>query len=311
MNLEKSSDPKEDMKLSSRTRSFVCDKNAPKPLFLMYFLSMSICYRKEIMEQLLFVSTIMLLYFFILFCIGQIIRNNSIVDIAWGAGFVFIALLSLMLSGEMELRRLVITLLVGVWGIRLSVHIGRRNWGSGEDYRYVDMRKRWGNKSPRLKAFLNVYVLQWLLMLIISLPIIYIRRFSDSDQSEIPVLVLMLAVGVILWCIGFYFEVVGDRQLKLFKQEASNKGKIMVSGLWKYTRHPNYFGEAVMWWGIFLIAIDQWSSIYLIISPILITLLLRYVSGVPLLEKKYADREDFKAYMATTPIFLPIRFKRQ
>lgn len=263
------------------------------------------------MEQLFLVSMLMLLYFFILFCIGQLIKNNSIVDIAWGAGFVVIAILSLALSTDIELRRIVITVLIGIWGIRLSLHIGRRNWGTGEDYRYVAMRQRWGNKFPRLKAFLNVYVLQWFLMLVISLPIIYSRNIEVSAAQDSTLLLVFLIVGIAVWCFGFYFEVVGDRQLKQFKQDPSNKGKIMVSGLWQYTRHPNYFGEAVMWWGIFLIAIDQWSSIYLIISPIIITLLLRFVSGVPLLEKKYAHREDFKAYMERTPIFIPLRFKKK
>jgi steroid 5-alpha reductase family enzyme len=150
-----------------------------------------------------------------------------------------------------------------------------------------------------LKAYLNVFVLQGFLSYIVGLPII------STNTSSVQSLTIINYIGILLWIIGFFFETVGDQQLKTFKAKSENKGKLMTEGLWAYTRHPNYFGESAMWWGIFLVSLAGLRDLPFIVSPIIMTLLLLYVSGVPLLEKKYKDREDFKAYTRRTNKFFP------
>jgi steroid 5-alpha reductase family enzyme len=238
---------------------------------------------------------VLFVYFNIWFLIGQLKKNNAVVDIAWGLGFVVVALFTFIYS-EMVLINYVITILISLWGLRLGYYLFKRNWNKKEDYRYVEMRKSW-IKYPMLQAYLKVYMLQMILMIIISIPIIFINSSSDS-------LSLIAYFGILIWIIGYFFEVVGDYQLKVFVKNPNNKGKIMKTGLWKYTRHPNYFGEATMWWGIFIISLSV-DGIYTIISPILITLLLLFVSGVPLLEKKYKDNKEFQEYAKVTSVFIP------
>ncbi|WP_461204855.1 DUF1295 domain-containing protein [Clostridium sp. DL1XJH146] len=244
-------------------------------------------------------ALVLLVYFTIVFIIGQFLENNSIVDMAWGLGFVIVAIFTFFMGGHYTVRSIVTLILVSIWGMRLFYHIARRNIGKREDFRYVNMRKNWGTKFVRVKAFFNVYFLQMVLMYIISLTIILINNSSDATLH------ILDFVGILVWIIGYIFEAVGDYQLKMFIKDKANKGKLMKYGLWKYTRHPNYFGEATMWWGIFIIGLSVSGGLYGMISPIVITYLLVFVSGVPLLEKKYKDREDFKEYMKETSIFIP------
>lgn len=245
------------------------------------------------------VGILLLIYFFVIFIAAQILKNNSIVDSFWGPGFFLVALYTFLVSENKGLRAIIVSLLVTIWSFRLFTHITIRNWNKPEDYRYINMRKRWGTSFPRLKAFLNVFVLQGVLLYIIALPIMGANTMINQELKAINY------IGIVVWIIGFFFESVGDKQLKDFIQNKNNKGKLMTEGLWKYTRHPNYFGEATMWWGIFLIAISSIDQIGFIVSPILITLLLLFVSGVPLLEKKYKDREDFIEYSKRTNKFFP------
>lgn len=236
-------------------------------------------------------------YFFLLFIVGQVLKNNSIVDIAWGLGFVVIAWYS-YLRGPQSPNATMTLILVTVWGLRLFYHIAKRNIGKPEDFRYVNFRKKWGDNFALLKAFLHVYMLQMAMMLMVS------TSFINNHVSNQSSLTLVSFLGLTVWLIGFYFEAVGDYQLKQFVSDKTNKGKLMVGGLYKYTRHPNYFGEAVMWWGIYIIGLTHltWWSI---LGPVTITVLVRFVSGVPMLEKKYGDRDDFKAYAKVTNIFIP------
>lgn len=244
-------------------------------------------------------ALLLLVYFTIIFLVAQKIENNSIVDSAWGPGFMLVAAYTFFAAGNRTERGLVVTILVSLWALRLFFYISVRNWGKAEDYRYVDMRKRWGDSFPRVKAFFNVFFLQGVLMYLIAITII-LANLSDKGG-----LGLLDYAGILLWIFGFYFQSVGDAQLKAFKAKKENKGKLMTEGLWAYTRHPNYFGESAMWWGIFLVSVSSTNGIFGIISPILITYLLIYVSGVPLLEKKYKDRPDFIAYTKRTNKFLP------
>lgn len=241
----------------------------------------------------------LLVFFTLLFVLAQYLENNSIVDSFWGPSFLLIALYTLITADSPGLRQNLLTAVVALWSLRLFYYITLRNWNKPEDYRYVNMRKRWGTKLPRLKAYANVFLLQGVLSYLVGLPLI---RGNSSDVSSLSILNY---VGIALFAIGFFFEAVGDAQLKNFKKDPANKGKLMTTGLWALTRHPNYFGESAMWFGFYLISYSGLKDLPFVFSPILMTLLLLFVSGVPLLEKKYKDREDFKAYARRTSKFFP------
>ncbi|MGB4589963.1 MAG: DUF1295 domain-containing protein [Clostridiaceae bacterium] len=251
------------------------------------------------MNPYLVSAILILIYFTVIFIVAQILKNNSIVDSFWGPGFFIVAAYTFLAAKNQGTRSIIVTILVTIWAFRLFFYITLRNWNKPEDYRYINMRKRWGNSFPMLKAFLNVFLLQAIINYIVSLPIIV------TNTSSIQTMNALNYLGLGIWIIGFIFEVLGDSQLKTFKANKENKGKLMTEGVWKYTRHPNYFGEAAMWWGIFLISVAEINDTLFIISPLLITLLLLFVSGVPLLEKKYAGREDFEAYSRRTNKFFP------
>lgn len=244
------------------------------------------------------------LYFFVLFVVAQIIKNNSIVDIAWGLGFVLIAVHSLIIGRHFTVRGILVTLLVCIWGIRLSYHITKRNWGKEEDFRYANWRREWG-KWVTIRAFFQIFMLQGVMMLVISYPLVLITQSPASGFT------LLDGLGLAIWVIGFLFEAIGDKQLATFIKDTSNKGKIIRTGLWKYTRHPNYFGEATMWWGIFVIGLSLDNGWVNIVSPLTITYLLLFVSGVPMLEKKFKDHPEFIEYAKVTNKFFPWFPKKQ
>ncbi|WP_051188624.1 DUF1295 domain-containing protein [Proteocatella sphenisci] len=244
------------------------------------------------------------LYFFIFFIVGTIIKNNSIVDIGWGLGFVIIAWFTLFLSNSFFLPNIIITIAVTIWGLRLFTHILKRNRGKGEDFRYAAWRKQWGRwVIPR--AFFQVYMLQGIFMLTVASPFIILNSMQWSEFTWIT------AAGALLWIIGFFFESVGDYQLEQFKKNPKNKGTILRTGLWKYTRHPNYFGESAMWWGIGLAAFGSGAGIISFISPFVITFLLLFVSGVPMLEKSFEKRPGYKSYKEVTSVFIPLPPKKR
>jgi steroid 5-alpha reductase family enzyme len=244
-------------------------------------------------------------FFVITFIIAQAKKNNGLVDIAWGLGFVTSALLSWLLRRPQGPVPLVITLLVVVWGVRLTGHIARRNIGKPEDFRYAQMRSNWNPATFYLRMFVQIYLLQLVLSYAINLPVI-VRNLQGHTGWN-----LATTLGLVVWLGGFCFEAVSDRQLRLFKADPANRGQLMTRGLWQYSRHPNYFGEAAQWWGIYLMAISDGSYLWLIASPLLITLFLLYVSGVPLLEKKYAGRPDWEDYKTRTSKFFPLPAKKK
>ncbi len=244
------------------------------------------------------VILLLLVYYVLLFLLGQKLENNSIVDIGWGLGFVLVAWIS-ALRGTNSPPATIIVILVTLWGLRLSWHIGKRNIGKGEDYRYVEMRKKWGDRYPRIKAFGEVYLLQGVLLMIIALPIYMSHVYSATALN------IWGMLGLAVWIAGFVFEAVGDAQLRTFLRNPDNKGKIMRSGLWRYTRHPNYFGESTMWWGIYLISLNLMPFYVALASPLVITYLLVFVSGVPLTEKAFEGNEAFQEYARVTSRFFP------
>ncbi|SFH55638.1 Steroid 5-alpha reductase family enzyme [Tindallia magadiensis] len=226
-------------------------------------------------------------YFMIFFLVAQIIKNNSIVDIGWGPGFVVVTIYAWMASESFTMRGTVVMMLVVVWGIRLAYHIVRRNIGKPEDFRYANWRNEWG-KWVVPRAFFQVFMLQGFFMMVVAYPVLLVQASIRDGFGIVEIL------GLTVWLIGFYFEYVGDRQLREFKKRPKNKGKIIQHGLWRYTRHPNYFGEATMWWGLWIMAIPVewgWTGI---ISPLVITWLLLFVSGVPMLEKNIKVTQNLK-----------------
>jgi steroid 5-alpha reductase family enzyme len=249
-------------------------------------------------QSIVYSVIVVFIYMLGWFVAAIIKKDNSIVDIAWGLGFVVIACVNLFISQTSSGRQLLITGLIMIWALRLAGHIFARNKGRGEDFRYAQWREEWG-KNIIIKTFLNVFLLQGLFMLIIAYPIILVNYTAQKPLNFLDV------VGLFVWLMGFFFESVGDYQLLKFKEERSNKGKIMTSGLWKYTRHPNYFGEATIWWGIFLIALSAPYGLTAIISPMVVTFLLLKVSGVPMLEKKYHGNPEFMEYARKTSRFIP------
>ncbi|MDD8012481.1 MAG: DUF1295 domain-containing protein [Acidobacteriota bacterium] len=254
-------------------------------------------------------ALVLLAYFTISFLIAQIRKNNGIADMAWGLGFVIVAASSLLFSQNGNLLSITISILVLIWGLRLFFHIAVRNWNKPEDYRYAQMKEKWRTHIA-FKSYIYVFVFQGILLFFISLPIQLSYR-STSAISSVPQFILYV-FGVTLWVCGFCFEAVGDTQLKKFKQDAANKGRIMSSGLWKYSRHPNYFGESTMWWAIWIISMADfaWLRLAGLVSPVLITYLLVFVSGVPLLERKYKDNALFQAYAKKTSVFFPLPPKK-
>ena len=241
---------------------------------------------------------VIFLYFLCFFIVGTLIKNNSIVDMGWGIGFVVVAWYTTYKSGNYQISNILISIMISIWGIRLFAHILKRNLGKPEDFRYANWRNEWG-KWVIPRAFFQVYMLQGAFMLVVALPIIVL----NSEASI--VFKASGAFGVLIWIVGFYFESVGDYQLKLFKADAKNKGKIMNKGLWRYSRHPNYFGEATMWWGIAITSFFSGASLIVFLSPIVITYLLLFVSGVPMLEKSFENRPGYKEYKDVTPVFVP------
>jgi len=249
------------------------------------------------MFQLVVWSALIIFFFMIMiFLLAQVLKDNSIVDIGWGIGFIFIATFTLFV-GEINLRKAIFNLLIIMWGLRLSIYIFLRNHDRGEDYRYKNWRKTW--KHFTLRSFFQIFMLQGFIMQIVALPIIMVNAGVPRSTGFFDV------IGLIIFLCGFLFEAIGDWQMSQFKKQPENAGKLMTTGLWKLSRHPNYFGEALLWWGIWLFALPEINSLFTIIGPLTITFLLRYVSGVPMLEIKYEGRADWEAYKSGTPVFIP------
>jgi steroid 5-alpha reductase family enzyme len=189
--------------------------------------------------------------------------------------------------------------MVGVWGVRLGGYLAKRNIGHGEDWRYKAMRKKKGPKFG-LISLMTVFGLQGLLMWIVSLPV----QFGNADDT--PGVGPIAVMGIIVWLVGLSFEAVGDMQLARFKKNPDNAGKVMDKGLWSLTRHPNYFGDALLWWGIGLVGAETGSGVIGLVGPLVMTVFLLRVSGVPMLERSLMKRrEGYAEYVARTSGFIP------
>ncbi|MFW5793934.1 MAG: DUF1295 domain-containing protein [Bacillota bacterium] len=245
---------------------------------------------------------IILGYFILFFIVATIIKNNSIVDIGWGLGFVLVAWALFFIGNPavLTLEKIIVNIMVSFWGLRLFYHILKRNAYQEEDFRYKKWREEWG-KWVVLRAFFQIFILQGIFMYLVGVGVFYLNMVENPTNTYLVIMVL----GIIIWLMGYLFEVIGDRQLKNHIANKDKEQKLMTKGLWQYTRHPNYFGEALLWWGIFVFVLGVNSPIALIISPIAITLLLRFVSGVPMLEKKMSKTEGWEEYANKTNAFIP------
>ncbi|MFW6046865.1 MAG: DUF1295 domain-containing protein [Candidatus Woesearchaeota archaeon] len=252
--------------------------------------------------RFLVVALSLLLFYLVVYSISKIVKRDDIVDVAWAFGFLIVAIANVVYTANVNVfiifsSQTLITLLVSIWSIRLGVHILNRIKTTSEDKRYIRLKEHWNNSS--IQILIKIYALQFLLLYLISLPISFSFYTQNMGFNNI-----MIILGLILWVIGFLFEVIGDYQLKKFKNSTSSE-KILKSGLWRYTRHPNYFGEVLMWWAVFIISINTWISLLGIIGPVLLTYLILFVSGVPMLENKYKGIVEFEQYKAKTSKFIP------
>ena len=231
--------------------------------------------------------------------ISLMVNNASIVDIVWGLGFAITSwVLALTIDGD-STRQILLAVMVGVWGVRLGGYLAKRNIGHGEDWRYKAMRKKKGPKFGLISLF-TVFGLQGVLMWVVSLPV----QFGNADDT--PGVGPIAVMGIIIWMIGLTFEAVGDMQLARFKKNPENAGKVMDQGLWRLTRHPNYFGDALLWWGIGLVGAETGSGLIGLIGPLVMTVFLLRVSGVPMLERSLMKRrEGYADYVARTSGFIP------
>lgn len=232
------------------------------------------------------------------FIAAVIKKRNDIADIAWGIGYIILCIYLFIYFPSSPVNILLYAL-VTAWGLRLSIHIYNRNKNKTEDFRYKAWRDEWG-KSFYWRSYLQVFLLQGFFLLIILSPVIH-AAVEKSFRWNV-----FTWLGLLCWLIGFYFQAAADRQLAVFMKNKKVPGSIIQTGLWKYSRHPNYFGEIVMWWSIFIITIPFTNSFFFIISPLTITLLLVFVSGIPMLEKKYKGNPAFAAYKKRTSVLIPM-----
>jgi steroid 5-alpha reductase family enzyme len=250
-------------------------------------------------------AAVCVLLFTAAFAIGAATERHRVADVVWGLAFTAVAAAGFGLSaghGD-PARRTLVLVLTAVWGLRLAAHIGLRSRGKPEDPRYAQLLSK-ARGSRWWFAFTRVYLLQAVLVWFISLPI-QVAQFGTAPPGP------QTGAACALWLLGFGFEALGDRQLARFKADPSNHGKLMTSGLWRYTRHPNYFGDACVWWGLFLLAADQWAGLCTIAAPVVMTLLLTVGSGMRLADRHMArTRPEFAAYARRTSGFIPLPPRR-
>lgn len=238
--------------------------------------------------------------FTVIWMVSVIRRDASIVDMFWGPGFMVVAVVYAVLGHAHTPRAMLTLVLVAVWGLRLAVYIGWRGRGRGEDYRYREMREKAGKLFPWL-SLVSVFWLQAAILWVVSWPL------AAATRGEIPSgLTWLDGLGTLLWVVGFIFEAGGDLQLARFKADPANRGRVLDAGFWRYTRHPNYFGDACVWWGLTLIALAAGGPLWVLVSPVLMTFLLMRVSGVTLLEKNLQrTKPAYRDYVRRTSAFFP------
>jgi steroid 5-alpha reductase family enzyme len=245
-------------------------------------------------------------YVTLVWLLSLALKNASIIDIFWGPGFALLAIVYALLSDDgYSGRQILVCVLVCVWAARLGLHILMRNVGHGEDFRYQRMRKNAGG-AFWWRSLFTVFFLQGALLWIIACPLLLAVHQDSPDH-----LFVTDFVGAGVWGVGFFFEAVGDWQLTRFKADPDSAGKVMDCGLWRYTRHPNYFGDATLWWGYWIIAAGTGWGLLTVFAPAIMTFMLLRVSGVALLERTIRRRRpDYEAYERRTSAFIPLPPKK-
>lgn len=237
---------------------------------------------------------------FLVWLLSLKLQDVSIVDVVWGSAGALIAVLTFVNTDGAPARSILLTSLTVLWGVRLSLHIGLRKWGKPEDFRYAAFRAEHGQSWP-MRSLLTVFMLQAFLIWVVTLPV----QIGQGSATPMELTAPDWA-GATLWLVGFFWQAVADQQLARFLRDPANAGKVMDRGLWRYSRHPNYFGETLMWWGIYFIALATPRGWMTILSPLLITYLLTKKSGVPLLEETLLKRrEGYREYARRTSPFFP------
>jgi steroid 5-alpha reductase family enzyme len=244
----------------------------------------------------------LIVYMTIWFAAGRRRGRLDVADTAWGGGFILVAGLSLLAHANS--RTLLVWLLVLCWGLRLATHVWRRNTRKGPDPRYVALSAKWPKKHFWTRAYASIFVTQACLILAVSLPITIV-----SAEAARPLGVRDVA-ALALWIAGFIIEALADRQLGRFIRQSTNHGRVMRSGLWRYSRHPNYFGELVQWWAIALLAVGPAAGWLGLAGPLLLTYLIVFVSGIPSIEKRQAQKPEYSAYKRQTSMLLPLPPRR-
>ncbi len=243
-------------------------------------------------------------YLIFAFTVGTLKKDNSVMDVFYGGGFILIAWSTFLLKGVYSLRSIIVTILVTIWGIRLATYVLIRNWGKGEDKRYLNMRERWGD-NVLVNSLLRIYLFQGLIIFLVVFPV------SFTNVSYNPPLWIFDFMGIGVWSVGFFFETVGDLQLYRFLNDSANQGKVFDEGLWRYTQHPNYFGEVTQWWGLYIIAISVPFGFISIFGPAIITYMIINVSGVRLLNKAFEGDSEYAKYKRRTSQFIPLPPKKE
>jgi 3-oxo-5-alpha-steroid 4-dehydrogenase 1 len=252
------------------------------------------------MISTLFISIFALMNIY--FVIALLKKNFGLVDVAWGQGFMLIAIMSYFYHFNSPKNALVLTLVL-IWGLRLSFYLMKRNWNAEEDFRYHDLRKSW-EPHPLLHAYFKVFLFQGIMMFIISLPVTF------GMARPVQTLSTVNKIGIVIFFCGWIFESYSDRYLKKFKQDPSNQGKICTTGPWRICRFPNYLGEIVLWYGIYLASFVP-SIWWTIVGPVTINFFILKVSGVPLLEKRYLGRSGYLDYSSKVPRLIPFTSPRK
>lgn len=250
-------------------------------------------------ELILNIAILVVFFDLLVFTYSVIRKRQDIADVVWGIKFILIGFLALILTNNYSSLIIITFLLICTWGLRLFFHIGYRHLNKTEDKRYLELSKNWG-KWFHLRSLVQNFLFQGLLALIVSIPVIVIIFFNPEVNYY------LLFIGLFIWAFGFIFEAIADYELKIFIKTKREPSEVMSTGLWKYSRHPNYFGEVLLWWGIFILSLHHLEYWYVsIIGPLAITLLILFVSGIPLNEKRFGGNKNYELYKKRVSPFLP------
>ncbi len=247
--------------------------------------------------SILLIGVALLLYFHVWYLISLLFKDFGVVDMAWGPGFFLVGLLSIYPFQEINPQQILVVTMVGIWALRLFAYIFLRH-KKKEDWRYAKWRKEWGAWA-NIRAYFQVFLLQFVILMILSSPLQFILKQKLSLWGTFS------WIGLILFVVGFLWESVADYQMLLFKRQKKHEGEILNRGLWLYSRHPNYFGESLVWWGIAFFSLPYPYGWIFLLAPALLTLFLLKVSGVSLLESKYRNHQSYQQYKESTNAFFP------